>query len=95
MPESSPPTRAPQGTRVRGGAWQIGPIRAREAAWLCTACLRAAREQPAVAGLADAHGRRYHVGLEVIGPRGTAPVRTTWIIRTGETAPRLTSCFVL
>lgn len=70
-------------------------ITAREAAWLRMAFLRAARDRPAVAGRADAHGRRYHLDLEVIGPEGSAPVRTTWIIRTGETAPRLTSCFVL
>jgi hypothetical protein len=70
-------------------------ITAREAAWLRMAFLRAARQRHAVAGRADAHGRRYHLDLEVFGPKGAAPVRTTWIIRAGETAPRLTSCFVL
>lgn len=70
-------------------------ISAREAAWLRVAFLRAARDRPAVAGRADAHGRRYHLDLEIIGPKGSAPVRTTWIIRIGETVPRLTSCFVL
>ncbi len=70
-------------------------ITAHEAAWLRTAFLRAARDRPAVPGRADAHGRRYHLDFEVIGPKGAAQVRTTWIIRAGETAPRLTSCFVL
>jgi hypothetical protein len=55
----------------------------------------------AVAARADAHrstsdqfGDRYVIESEIVGPRGRGIVRSAWIIRRGETIPRLTSCFV-
>lgn len=42
----------------------------------------------------DAFGDRYVIELHVKGPRGSGVVRSAWIVRRGETAPRLTSCFV-
>ncbi len=70
-------------------------ITAREAAWLRTAFLQAARAGDAIPGAADAHGQRYHMDTSIVGAKGTALVRTTWIVRTGEDFPRLTSCYVL
>jgi hypothetical protein len=70
-------------------------VTARKAAWLRTAFLQAARTGDAIPGAADAHGRRYHLDTSIIGPKGTALVRTTWIVRMGEDFPRLTSCYVL
>ena len=43
---------------------------------------------------ADGFGDRYVLEFEMIGVRGTATVKSTWIVRRGERNPRLTSCFV-
>lgn len=40
-------------------------------------------------------GARFQVDIPVAGPKGTAVVRTGWIVREGEHAPRLTSLYVL
>jgi hypothetical protein len=42
----------------------------------------------------DRFGDRYVLEFEIIGPRGTGVVTSAWIVRRGESAPRLTSCFV-
>jgi hypothetical protein len=43
----------------------------------------------------DDFGQRYHLDVEMTGPKGTATVRSRWIVRTGESAPRLSTCYVL
>ena len=47
------------------------------------------------AALVDAvpHGERFRVDVSIVGPAGSAIVRTLWIIRTGEDVPRLTSAY--
>jgi hypothetical protein len=57
--------------------------------------LEAARTLEAEESDRDEFGQRYTIDLTVSGPTGTAPVRSTWIVRTGEDFPRLTSCYVL
>ena len=42
----------------------------------------------------DEHGTRYTVDFAVHGLRGMVMIRTAWIIDTGETIPRLVSCYV-
>lgn len=44
---------------------------------------------------ADEYGQRYVVDFAMKNKGRTATVRTSWIIRTGEDFPRLTSCYVL
>ena len=62
---------------------------------LRAALLEAAASGDAMPGEVDEYGQRYLIDLEMtLGSRG-APVRSTWIILRGESAPRLTSCFVL
>jgi hypothetical protein len=39
-------------------------------------------------------GDRYVIEFEIRFPRGSGIVRSMWIVRRGESAPRLTSCFV-
>ena len=61
--------------------------------------LRAALVMAAVSGdvqpaASDQFGDRYLLEFEIEGPRGKGIVRSTWIVRRGERAPRLTSCFV-
>jgi hypothetical protein len=61
---------------------------------LRTALLRAAATADAQPAESDQFGKRYVVEFEIKGPRGVGIVRSTWIVRRGENAPRLTSCFV-
>lgn len=57
--------------------------------------LAAAATEDAQPAASDRYGDRYVLDSNMTGPNGaTAVVRSLWIIRRGETAPRLTSCFV-
>jgi hypothetical protein len=47
--------------------------------------------QPAVS---DEFGNRYVLDFEAKGPGGVGVIRTAWIVRRGESSPRLTSCYV-
>ena len=67
----------------------------RDAGWLRGCLLEAAAKHPAKMGREDSFGQRYVVDLTVTTATGTATVRSSWIIRSGEDVPRLTSCFVL
>jgi hypothetical protein len=57
--------------------------------------LAAARTEEATADEADEYGQRYSLDVIMEGPTGRARVRSTWIVRTGEDFPRLTSCYVV
>jgi hypothetical protein len=48
-----------------------------------------------VPSVEDAFGERYVLDFEVHGPKGTATVRSAWIIRAAEDFPRFTTCYVL
>lgn len=39
------------------------------------------------------HGERLRVDIPVAGPRGSATVRTPWIIKAGEDVPTFTSAY--
>src|SRR5215471_4369226 len=67
---------------------------AQNAEALQDALLRAVVTNEAQQSSADQFGTRYVVEFQVVGPSGVGVVRSTWIVRRGETAPRLTSCFV-
>jgi len=67
---------------------------ARNADELRAALLTAAATADAQPGASDRFGDRYVLEFEIIGPRGAGVVKTTWIVRHGESAPRSTSCFV-
>ena len=57
--------------------------------------LGAAQTEECERAVSDLYGARYVVDFEWRRGDRTARVRTCWIIRTGESAPRLTSCYVL
>ncbi|MBI3399827.1 MAG: hypothetical protein HY048_00280 [Acidobacteria bacterium] len=61
---------------------------------LRAALLRAAVNGDAQPAASDQFGDRYVLEFEIDGPLAAGTVRSTWIVRRGETAPRLTSCFV-
>lgn len=59
------------------------------------ALLEKVRTEDCVIGTADEYGTRYNVDFTYARGGKEAIVRSTWIIKVGETTPRLTSCFVL
>ncbi|MGH8557320.1 MAG: DUF6883 domain-containing protein [Methylococcales bacterium] len=67
----------------------------RDANELQAALWAAARESEAIPTDQDAYGQRYVVDFEMLRGGRKATVRSSWIIRTQENFPRLTSCFVL
>ena len=66
-----------------------------DAEFLREALRRAAREGDALVGESDEYGDRFTVDFELNRRNRRAVVRSAWIVLRGETAPRLTSCFVL
>jgi len=69
-------------------------ITAENANELRAALLKAAANVDAQPTASDRFGDRYVIEFEVRGQRGSGIVRSMWIVRRGETYPRLTSCFV-
>ena len=61
---------------------------------LRAALLMAAASGAARPAASDQFGDRYVLEFEIEGPLRKGIVRSTWIVRRGERAPRLTSCFV-
>jgi hypothetical protein len=59
------------------------------------ALLEAARDRDAVPGEADEHGQRFTIDFPMTGPRGSAMIRSIWIIRSAEDFPRLVSCYIV
>jgi hypothetical protein len=81
--------------KARIFALKLG-LTAADSAVLGDALLAAAATSNSVApSLGDDYGQRYVIDFELSGPRGTAMVRSAWIVRTGESIPRFASCYVL
>lgn len=55
----------------------------------------AARDVEACPGVVSPYGQRYVVDFDFTHQDRTIKIRSTWIVRTGEELPRLTSCYVL
>jgi hypothetical protein len=55
----------------------------------------AARSQEAVPGISDIYGTRYIIDFELQWNERVAIIRSSWIIRTGEIAPRFLTCYIL
>ena len=68
---------------------------AADAEELRTALLNAAREGNAVPGASDLYGIRYIIDFELKRSEKAASIRSSWIVLTGESAPRFVTCFVL
>src|SRR5262245_41222020 len=62
---------------------------------LLEALRNAAAVGDAALGKQDDYGQRYSIDFELTGPRGTATIRSAWIIRRSETVPRLVTCYIL
>lgn len=62
---------------------------------LIDALADAAANGDAVAGQSDRYGERYVIDFVLSGPAAAVTVRSVWIIRAGESVPRLVSCYIL
>lgn len=69
-------------------------LTADDAELLRDALIQAARTEDATPTDQDEFGQWYGIDFQMQGPKGTAIVRSAWIVRTGEQFPRLTSCYV-
>ena len=48
----------------------------------------------AALGKVDEYGYRHVIDFAFEGPRGTAVVRSAWIVKAGEEVPRLVTCYL-
>ena len=78
--------------RVFREALNVGPS---DAAWLRDVLLEGVREGDATLLATDAWGRRWRVDVSVRRHEKSVVVRTIWIMRTGENAPRFVTGWVL
>lgn len=62
---------------------------------LRTALISAALEGNATLGTIDRYGTRYTIDFELRRGERAANIRSCWIVRTGEIAPRFVTCFIL
>jgi hypothetical protein len=70
-------------------------LKAEDAEELQAALLRAGRNEEAIVANQDEFGQRFVVDFIMKGPSGEGRVRSSWIVKTGEGFPRLTSCYVI
>jgi hypothetical protein len=70
-------------------------LTADDAETLRDALLQGVQTTDATEAEQDTFGQRYVVDFRMQGLRINAIVRSTWIVRTGEQNPRLTSCYIL
>lgn len=70
-------------------------LTAGDAEELAVTLRKAARENEATAGRTDDYGERYTIDLAMRRGTKQAAIRSAWIIRRGESNPRLTSCYIL
>lgn len=69
---------------------------AQEDAWELEMLIREAiLENECTEGRSDQYGQRFTVDFACTRKNQVATIRTTWIIKTSEWFPRLTTCFVI
>ena len=66
-----------------------------DASWLRGALLEAARSGEAIQVAEDAWGTQRRLDATIKRQGKSAVVRTIWIVRAGESVPRLVTCWVL
>jgi hypothetical protein len=72
-----------------------GPLESKQLLRVAAPTGKANQAENAVRGPVDGFGSRYTLDFQLSGPKGSALVRSAWIVRTGEDFPRFTSCYVL
>jgi hypothetical protein len=56
--------------------------------------MEAAVTEDATLGASDQYGIRYIIDFELMRDERTGKIRSAWIVRIGETAPRFVTCYV-
>jgi len=85
----------PEGRHKARVFYSVLGLSSLDAKELQVALFAAARENEAIATDQDAYGQRYVIDFVMRRGGREATVRSSWIIRTLEDFPRLTSCFIL
>jgi hypothetical protein len=62
---------------------------------LRAALIDAAAKENAMYGTSDQYGTRYIIDFELRHGERTANIRSCWIVRRGEMAPRFVTCYIL
>ena len=62
---------------------------------LRAALIDAAAKENATYGTSDQYGARYIIDFELRHGERTANIRSCWIVRSGEMAPRFVTCYIL
>jgi hypothetical protein len=70
-------------------------ITKKDAKFLKASLLKAARSSQAIVTRRDEYGQRYIVDFRKMTKQGEGIIRSSWIVRTGEKAPRFLSCYIL
>lgn len=70
-------------------------VTAKDGAELKDRILAEVVKNPMVPGKEDRFGKRYSVKFDWTRQNRTATVLTSWIVRTSEAVPRLTSCYIV
>jgi hypothetical protein len=68
---------------------------AADAEELNAALVEAALNGDAVLGVSDQYGTRFIIDFEIRHGESAANIRSCWIIRSGEVAPRFVACYIL
>jgi len=66
-----------------------------DAEWLSDVVLSGAKDCEAIELVADGFGNRWRIDVPVSRQGESVVVRTIWIVRAGEIAPRFVTCWVL
>jgi len=66
-----------------------------DASWLRDVLLETARSSEAFQVAEDAWGTHWRLDVTIRRQGTSAVIRTIWIVRTGENAPRFVTCWVL
>lgn len=62
---------------------------------LRAALMEAARTQEAKSGTSDEYGDRYIIDFDLQRNSKKATIRSCWIVKASESAPRLITCYIL
>jgi hypothetical protein len=67
----------------------------KDAEWLCEVLLKGVQVHDAIEHVSDRYGTRWCVDVPIIRNGKSSVVRTIWIVRIDEQAPRFVTCWVL
>ena len=85
----------PRGRHKARVFWRVLRVGVDDAKWLRSAIVAGLRTGEAEQLESDDYGARYRVDVPVVRQDRRAVIRTVWMVRSGETAPRFVTCWLL